>query len=338
MFAYQKFMKVWEVVKETYDDMSLQEQAIRRIDNMTELKKKYEKLYGITNEDIITQIEMKNLRYESREIKLYLQTAHIFEIEDKHKSLLLLTKTPNFKEEQDLWKQVRLPYPEIFIDVNFGINDSDDLDANFYGILLREMKSFNFKGENDTKTITPNYLYGLECFIAGVNAKGNCFVDKYSFPIIRNDGKEITKPEVYYTDTKRAKFFHNFIVNFILFLKDREVITIDRLRNQERQEKRAKQGSVPLPNSHFIKLTGEIYRYVNSIRDTEFKGKLSYQFWVMGYWRTYKSEKWKTMKGKIIWIAPFKKGQGILVKNTYRIIPNETDNVLDYDDIKGDKK
>jgi hypothetical protein len=140
--------------------------------------------------------------------------------------------------------------------------------------------------------------------------------------------------KVTYQNRKLANFVKKFIINFILFLKDREVIYHHHVRGAKNRERRVKQGKVPLPDSNVVKLTGQLHRYVSSLRPGDFKGALSYKFWVAGHWRTYKAERYKQMKGKVVWIEPYKKGEGVEVRRVYRVEPDDMDDVLDYDNIK----
>jgi hypothetical protein len=96
---------------------------------------------------------------------------------------------------------------------------------------------------------------------------------------------------------------------------------------------------MPLPSSRVIQLTGELKRYVNSLTDADFKrGHLTGAWRVAGHERLYKADRYVNMKGKTQWIEWYKKGQGMEVKHVYRVIPNDEDDTLNYDDIEASKK
>lgn len=173
--------------------------------------------------------------------------------------------------------------------------------------------------------------YKTTAFVCGTTPKGLPYIDSYNFPMVDDKGEEALS-DVYYTSMRNSKFIKEFIINFILFLKDREVIYVTRERSEKSGLRRIKNGKLPLPSSKIIKLTGEIKRYVDSITGT-IGSKLSHRFWVCGHWRTYRSERYKNVMGKVKWIYPFKKGEGMLIKGSYKIQPKDDENILNYDDI-----
>tara|TARA_Y100000310_G_scaffold267782_1_gene279958 strand:+ start:1601 stop:2578 length:978 start_codon:yes stop_codon:yes gene_type:complete len=325
MEPYQKFV---EVFKHCCDEiLELKQLAIKS--RMEVLKKKYKTLCGIEDEEKIIALEEKKNRQLNRELKLYLQLSHVYEIDDKHKFLLMLTNNPKEKEDL-LWKQVRLPFPEVFIDVSFTPDDNDSLTDNIYGFLIKEMKDIIPKVNRKGKDVLVEYIYGLKVYTAGMSKDGHVWIDDFRFPITTTEDKQL---KTHYTDRNVAQFIKKFIVNFLLFLKDREVVFVERNRSKG-NIRRVRDNKTPLPNSQSIKLMGEIKRYVDSISDNSFKGKLSYKFWVSGHYRTYRSDKYKTMKNRVQWIVPYVKGQGFMVKKRYVVEPEDDPNILHYEDIK----
>ena len=348
MKPYQDFIETYAFIRKFWESNGFEAQIRGRMDL---LKKKYAKA-GITDEQVIFLRETSKYRQQAREMDLYLQTCHVFEIEDKHKYLLLLTKNPK-TDEAELWKHVRLPFPEIFLDVEFDSDELEHCENKITGILLKEMKSIspvytNFEGlkeSHNKKEFVTLTTYGLMAYICGIASDGSPFTDKFLFPILNKsiepDGEEgeVHGLKVNYDNKKEAEFVKRFIINFILFLKDREVIYITRERSQKNNERRLREGKTILPSSRIIKLTGQLKHYVNSLQDTDFKGKLSYKFWVSGHWRTYRAERYSVMRrNKVQWIEPYKKGQGIEVKHIYRIVPDDEEDTLNYDDIPTNKE
>lgn len=327
MENYQQFTRIFKFVADSMKNPEEQEKFL--YDNLSkEVIEKYKKLYGIEDKQRIVMAEMSKDRKLHRAVNLYLETCHVFEIEEKHKFLLMLTKNPK-SSQRDLWKEIRLPFPEIFIDIGFSnLDDDDRIDGKINGILLKESNSIEIKGESKKK-LNPRFVYGLTAYICGITLKGLPYIDQYNFPMVDDKGEEMS---AHYTDKGNAKFIKEFIINFILFLKDKEVIYITRERTEKSRLRRIKNGKIPLPSSRIIKLTGEVKRYVDSIKGA-INGKLNHRFWVSGHWRTYKNERYK-VKGKVQWIYPFQKGEGILVKGTYKVIPKNDKRILDYDDIR----
>ena len=45
----------------------------------------------------------------------------------------------------------------------------------------------------------------------------------------------------------------------------------------------------------------------------------THRFWVRGHFRVLKDKKWKKSQGKKIWIVPFIKGEGVLIKKEYNV-------------------
>lgn len=333
MKQYQEFQKIL-ITQEEYEEKGWADLQIKT--KITQNKETYTKLHNTEDMDKIFLLEKSDWRRKLRNLRLFLNEAHIFELENKYKWLILLTNTPHIKEKL-LWQQVRLPFSQIFLDIEFDEGEIEGFDGKITGIMIREMKNIITLGNTNLREINYDVIYGLVCSVAGVTKEGNIFLDTYEFPMYSetNNTNEIFSKTIYTEDNyKIKKFIQNFIINFCLFLKDREVNFIERKRNDKGNERRIKNGKLPLPSSKVINVFGDLKRYIDTIDDNSFKGKLSYRFWVCGHWRTYRSEKWKSMQGKIIWIAPFMKGQGVLIKNSYRVIPEETDDVLDYEEIK----
>lgn len=326
MSSYQEFVSIFEFVKKARD---YEENGIKL--RMPILKKKYEKM-GVTDEENILLLEKRKTTSNIRDVEIFLNSSQVFELDEKHKYLLMLTNNPRM-EDEELWKQVRLPFPELFIDVNFSNADFDfpSEDGKISGILIKEIKRIGVQMDAGSKTITKGNIYGLCAYVVGLTVDGLPFLDKIDFPIY---GDNVDYSNIVYEDKKGAEFIKRFIVNFVLFLKDREVVYVESHRDVKNQERRVKSGKMALPSSRIVKLTGELKRYVDSLQENDFRGKLGYQFWVRGHWRTYRSAKYTNVRDKVQWIEPFKKGKGIEVKRVYRVLPNDEKDTLNYDDIE----
>lgn len=337
MSAYQEFVKIFEFIKKNAESKS-GEYSIRNA--LPILRKQYAKK-GITDDGIIVAEEVRKLGSQSREMDLYLQTARVFELDDKHKYLLMATNNPK-QDDTELFSQVRLPFPEIFIDVSFDADDLNGAEGSVHGILLRELKSFAVVTNPDKKDIVRKTVYGLTAYVSGTSIDGYPIIDRFYFPLIgySGDNEEIKiQMDAGYDNKKEAKFIKKFIVNFLLFLKSREVVYIESHRDAKNREKRIKAHKMPLPSSHIIQVTGELKRYINSLTDADFRrGHLSGRWDVIGHDRHYKADRYVNMKGKIQWIDCYKKGTGLEVKHVYRVIPNDEEDTLNYEDIEASKK
>lgn len=328
---FQEFVRIFEFcLNPENSNYSNQTKQNTILASMPQIRKKYLKL-NITDDNRIIELETRKFDSMFREIILYLDTCHTYEIEDKHKYLLMLTNNPKFGETE-LWNHIRLPFKEIFIDVDFDMEDVGGEEVQISGILVKEMKQI--VSDIKDKEVSAKVVYGLTAYVSGITLSNAPFVDRFYFPIYLSDNGDIKEVDADYDNRKIAKFIQKFVINFILFLKDREVVWIESKRTEKNQKRRIKDGKIPLPDSKVIKLTGELKRYVDSIADSDFKGKLSYQFWVSGHFRTYRSSRYKDSKGKVQFIEPFKKGQGVEVKHRYRVMDDKDANELNYDDIK----
>jgi len=337
MAGYVEFKKILDWVKTTNSDRNITRENISR--RLPALRKHYKKL-NVTNDDNIVNLELQKCMNTEREVETFLETSQVYELNDKLKYLLMLTKNPNSKQKE-LFNQIRLPYPQIFIDVSFLGDDIDNYEKKITGILLREMKEIQPKWSIDEKNLNVRFHYGLTAYIAGVNSDNAPFIDTIHFPIASENlkGEEEKNVNIIYDNKGEANFIKKFVINFLLFLKDREVIYVHNPRSNKNKERRIKQGKIPIPSSNVIKLTGQLKRYVDGLQDSDFKGKLDYQFWVCGHWRNYRSEKFTYVKGKVVWIEPYKKGKGMIVNHVYRVIgDDDDDDVVDYDDIEPLKK
>lgn len=331
MLHYQTFVKIFSLTSGD-ESWKMHELSIKR--NMVSLKKKYQEIYGVTDEQTIIFMELRKSKQMDREIKAYLSSCHVFELDEKHKFLLTLTKNPE-RDDKKLWQQVRLPFSEIFLDVQFTPEDDDRLVNSYNGLLIKEMKTFEPEIDSEKKEIKQQFVYGLKCYISGTAVDGTPFIDKYLFPLIAINSEEqdfntITR----YENKKEAQFFKEFIINFVLFLKEREVEWIIRERTSKNNERRLKEHKVVLPSSKLIRLTGSIKKYVDSISSNDFNKKFSFKFWVRGHWRTLRAERFVEKKDKTIWVTPYIKGEGVLIKKHYAVLPEDEDNTTNFDDIK----
>lgn len=125
--------------------------------------------------------------------------------------------------------------------------------------------------------------------------------------------------EIKTTDKKSKEFVHKFVINFLNFLYDPEIEYYEVKRSKKSQERREKQGKVVIPSTNKIIVKGELKRAINSISSSGALGHYSHRFWVRGYYKKYTDERYVNMKGKIQYVLPYVKGEGVLIEKTYRL-------------------
>ena len=273
------------------------------------------------------------------DLKQNLEKTHVFVVDDDVKKMLLLTKAP--KDNTDL----KLPFPSTFIDVEFkkeelaqfGIKIDTDI---LFGLLVRKGV---FMVENplselmQVARLPDDDIEGI--FKAGENLRVSVGViinpyqdtkkdwvgiDTVNILNVLNYDANVLQINSEVTERDK-KVISDFIVNFINFLYNPEVEQVKVERSEKNVQRRIKNGKMPLPSSYSIKLTGHLRDYVDSIKAGR-HFHYSFQFWVKGFYRILKSDRYKEKKGLRLWIPPFKKGQGILIKKFYSIEKEDGDN------------
>jgi len=145
----------------------------------------------------------------------------------------------------------------------------------------------------------------------------------------------------YYYKNRRLKKIKNgiqaMVCNFLDTLHHPDVIVVPIAENSTRNKNRARRGKAPIPAHHFIKITGELRRYVDRLRNlSEEKLSYGYSFWVRGHFRRYwDKNRYRTLYQKfedgkapgyyldpnndvvMRYILPQIRGEGILVTSHY---------------------
>lgn len=242
-----------------------------------------------------------------------LPQSRVFEISDEIKKLLSLTDTPLINDE------VKLPFQNIFLDIEFTKEElagfGIEIEARkIIGVLIREgiltdgkdkfgkdlrlsvmLEGVNEQGKEDIWFVTFNRNFNLEKEYEGMNIK------------------HIKLP---HSDEKSENFIYKFFLNFLNFLYNPETEYVEVSRSQKNVERRAKQGKLPIPTSYKIFLTGKLKEYVDKLCSGG-KFHYHYSFWVHGYYKTLRAERWGKKRGMRIFVPPFIKGEGLLVEKSY---------------------
>ena len=114
--------------------------------------------------------------------------------------------------------------------------------------------------------------------------------------------------------------FRKFVLNFLNFLNDPDVIEVERPRSEKNVERRIREGKMPLPNSVIVRITGRLLHYVNS-KSSKAGWHYSFRFPVRKHKRRYRDEQGNVEKTIIV--NRFFKGQGVLIDRKYKVIADE---------------
>lgn len=261
------------------------------------------------------------------------KTVKIFEITDELKKLLLLTKPP-----KDIHESVHFPYVTNFIDVCFTQEEIKRLLGKdipysvINGVLITERSMKVSKKDPIEDGIVDLPIEGNEGMSIGRAYSYDIYCDEFvngdlyhTFKTFHADMEidEDWKPRISYkpgfVDKTTRELLHNFALNFLHFIQDKDVWLVQKAPDRKRNEKRIKKGKVPIPQRMVINLKGELKLYMRKVVRDKKLFHYSHRFWVMGHWRTYRHEKWGDKVGTSIWISPFIKGKGLLVDRRYRL-------------------
>jgi len=166
-------------------------------------------------------------------------------------------------------------------------------------------------------------LYYFEDFYCCYSSKGDLIIESGT------EKHELVSKE--YNINKNDKIILNLLKNFCLYCNDPRVTTVSRKLSYKDLFKRNKRKQAEVPNLMLTLVKEELRRYIVESRPyfydflfnlkNKFKGKISnplkHSFWVKGHYRKLRSNKFKNKLNKLIWIAPYKKGQGMLIKQEF---------------------
>jgi hypothetical protein len=330
MRTIRNFMTAYNIGKEriSYKPEDMSKNEVEKI--RAKMGAMYE---GLTDESI----KFKTYRIHKDLIQmteLALQTATFFVIDDATKYLLIDTEVP---KDINILKLARLPYKSVYLDVEFSRDDFDlaEGDRRIIGILMTEsFESVTIvdKEKKDIKSEYNHFLYlivGFESIVDDALIKS---IEKIKIPIILcNDSV------MYYVDEHVVEFLRKFVINTLLLINQPEVEFVDASARKGNLKAKDKKRAIDIPAHKFIKLTGRLKVYASRPRESGEGEGYGYRFKVRGFWRHYKSERYKNVKGMVKWIEGFEKGEGILVKKEY-LISKKEEGVLNFDDIKASTK
>src|SRR3989344_6343270 len=256
-------------------------------------------------------------------IDTMLDDCKIFRVDDNTKRMLLMTKVPKLNSH------LKLPFPYVFIDVKFT---KEDINL-FIGQKQKEKLGIGKVGIKEVIGIGLNrgqLISSSDDKIVGDNLR----MTSCSF---RDDGmiwfdtfnEDLNFIDKTFDNYNLKKITHNpfvkkmvycFTLAFLNFLHNPEIEIVEVEHTDSQNIKRIKKGKVPIPSSYTIRLTGKLKKYVNELEKFgHFGTHFNYRFWVRGFYRTLRSERYKGNVGKKIWVVPFLKGSGIVIDKEYFI-------------------
>jgi hypothetical protein len=182
------------------------------------------------------------------------------------------------------------------------------------GISLLNMRTVDSYGE-----ITPRIM------IISTGVDTNDYSNFYIYDYINSIDTDLKKINNFNIIDRQEKYVELKIVtpiitklakNFIHLLNSQNYKMIVSETTKEQNDKRIKRGKSPIPTIRHISLDEETKLYYQNIRLSEHRG-FSHKFWVRGHFRNLKSDRYENTK--TLWIKPYIKGQGILIKKEYKV-------------------
>ena len=330
MKNFQQFVSYYLMLKEQFEKNGMEEIDIHIKD------KKYYKKAGITDLDVIRQLEHRKTKEMNDRIYMNVQLINeygsVYEISDEVMRYILLNKPP---QDREILKKLYLPFKSIFIETEITDKDCEIGVNNIRGILINQTKMISTK--EDSKGLTFDDLGRIFMVYYLCIDEQKLFIDEFKMDIEKNSPAPIV-----YDDNKTYRFLNTFIINFLLFINDPEVELVHHKRDEVGNRRRMGKGKMPLPSSRVVRITGRLKKYVDGLRGHLGKGRYSVRFWVAGHSRLLSSDRYTKMRGQIIRLEPYLKGQGVLLQRTYSLDFEKKDvrckevkeGILDYNNIK----
>jgi len=239
-----------------------------------------------------------------------LQDCVLFEVDEKTKWILSMTKNEISKRE--------LPFKKMVLDIDLKLDNKW-----FKGFFLSDGVAWTFWGDTE-----------LDCDVPLI------------FVLWESDKTKLTKMIVQPKDKKISdstiQKVQLFLINFLDFLNNPEVRIVQIARSEKNVKRRLKLGKEVLPSSRKILVTGKLKTYYDSVNIDEHR-TLNYRFWVRGHFmRFWNKKKYNGLYeqlelnklsddyyvdekirvgSKIImrWKKPHIKGSGILINKKYEV-------------------
>lgn len=273
-------------------------------------KSAYYNKYGITDDEEIKRHETARSARLEQSIAFGLRNAQVFDVDKVTKRLLLLTEAPTRK---NILKDLKIPFPCMFFDVDIDINElpegqyfSKDIER-MDGLLV--MRTTTMSGEKVT---------GEQVYCVGLySGNEHSFFEDCIIPL--------DNQKVHYHDKTNVSVVKSLLCNLLMLMEHPEVEFRQFRRSQKNRERRVRNRELPLPDNTVIVLKGKLIRYVNEHRTILEGVGFDHSFWVRGHWRMHRADRYKAMRGRVIWVEPFLKGKGAIRQKTYSIQPTKAE-------------
>jgi hypothetical protein len=271
--------------------------------------------------------------------------SHVFEIKDSLRDLLLATNPPRDEEF------VRLPFPNIFIDVElkrdylkkFGIDMEYE---SITGILLHTAPALTVDMEDYEKEKEYRKLSKKQRIKRSVEdaekdrEKAQRSIWEYSdieqlsalylthgddgrvgfnhVPLQLEEGSKIIKEAYEIIPKKDNQIVSDFALNIIAFVNTQDVRLVTRDPDRKKNMRRIQKGKFPTPPRTFIKISGATRRYLDKAEDTS-SWTYSHRFHVRGHYKIFRSPYYKNKRWQKIWVDGYTKGKGALLEKKYEV-------------------
>ena len=240
---------------------------------------------------------------EEMDILKSLDNVHVFEMDNKIKNLLFLTKTPKDN------KELRLPFPNTFLEVEIDFKElgfvmNSDMLA-IRGVLIMQQDLVR-----DGYNYNEISIYSLIKHIDRYSFfKHVLSVDSEDAEISLDNDEEVE--EIVGGDI--VKVLKSFCINFLNFINNPEIDIETDFRSEKNIELKRKRGKPVYNSTSKIILKGNLKEQLDRMDGLGYE--FNHKFWVRGHFHKYHTSDGPTVK----WLLPYIKGKGVLVQNAYKL-------------------
>lgn len=225
-----------------------------------------------------------------------------------------------------------MPFPEMFIDVDFDVSDLHENNFGFEiqkicGMMVCEM-DFISMFDKDTGKHYRRPAKGIRIYILCLD-KSQDALSGYSFNtvnVLQNDWMKNMLGEKWNqkVDTAVPKIRQrvlNYASNLMNMLlnKDREVAVSVREPSLAKNKQRERDGQLKIPSIHVVTPIGTLREYIHSYKSVPNFG-YSHSFDVAGHWKHWNNPRYKEMRGRRTFVGHFVKGKGIYIPKLHDVV------------------
>jgi hypothetical protein len=239
-------------------------------------------------------------------------SAKAFHIDDNIKTLLNMTNNRIGMRN--------MPFPVMYLDVTIEFGDSV-----YTGILISKNANHD-KIDPELKTL----LYNEEQMDKIKEFKNSISVqllgyDKSDWGNLRYATK-IHADGTFDRIDKHTKNILTFICNFLDYLNDPDVETVNLKEANERHDRELKNyyESCKMDLEHiYITRINRPVKFYPQREMSEGRSSFHCRFWVRGHFRTLRHKRYGEHIGRKRWVEPFIKGHGVLINKDYKVSQKE---------------